>query len=146
MTTQRKRRCKSDEGSAVNASQSARVNIGNVKNILQRYVTSEVKDRYNVNVGDATYSLSKGNMNQALTNVKKALASTVAAKVQDKYGVNASKPLNAVARGNSIKQVANSLRQPVADMLVAEIQKRAKPQGVAYGGKSHGKKQTGSKK
>lgn len=119
-----------------------RVNIGNVKNVFQRYVTSEVKDKFNVNVGNAANSLSKGNTRQAFSNVKKVLANKVATKVFDKYGVNVSQPLNAIARGNSVKQITNSVRQPVANILVAEIQKRAKPQSVAYGGKSQCKKKT----
>jgi hypothetical protein len=153
ITTQRRKRCKSDEvnsaksaNSANSATSSQRVSIGNVKNIFQRYVASEVKDRLNVNVGNAANSIGKGNVNQAFANVKKALANKIVTKVQDKYAVNVSKPLNAVARGNSIKQVANSMRQPVADMLIAEIQKRAKPQTVIYGGKSQSKKKSTSNK
>jgi phenylalanyl-tRNA synthetase alpha subunit len=147
ITTQRRKRCKSDEtNSARSNTSSQRVSIGNVKNILQRYVVSEVKDRLNVNAGNVTNSLSKGNVNQAFANVKRTLANKIATKVQDKYDINASKPLNALARGNSIKQVANSMRQPVADMLIAEIQKRAKPQAVTYGGKSQSKKKSNSKK
>lgn len=137
ITTQRRKRCKSDEASSMNSSQQ-RVNIGNVKNVFQRYVASEVKDRLNVNVGSATNSLSKGNVHQAFANVKKALATKIASKVQDKYDINASKTLNAVARGNSVKQ-------PIADMLIAEIQKRAKPQGVTYGGKKKNNKKVNKK-
>ena len=129
----RSKKSKMDEND-ISSNTPKRITMSNVKNVLKGFVSSEVKDRYNVNVKNATNSLARGNTSQAFSNVKTSLANKFSSQLMNKYGVNVSKPLNSLVKGNSLSKVASNLRQPIANTLIAQIEKRVRTQPPVSGG------------
>lgn len=131
------KKSKMDENVSSNTT-NKRITMSNVKNVLKGFVSSEVKDRYNVNVSKATNSLLKGNSKQAISNVRNTLTNTfknkLSSQLMNKYGVNASKPLNSLAKGNSLSKVASNMRQPIANTLISQIKQRVGTQPSSSGG------------